>query len=107
MAVEINYVVVRKGEKKMTFASKKEAEAWDKMLDMAEVFSDWLAQSDVELNEEQREALGLYLAEQKDAVQHILRSGKLPDITGGDQEQTADAAEKEVSPKKVRAIQAA
>ncbi len=43
MAVEIKYVVVRKGEEKMTFASKKEADAYDKMLDMAEVFSDWLS----------------------------------------------------------------
>ncbi|WP_420835321.1 YebG family protein [Candidatus Erwinia dacicola] len=29
----------------MTFASKKEADAYDKMLDMAEVFSDWLTAS--------------------------------------------------------------
>lgn len=79
MAVEIKYVVVRKGEEKMTFASKKEADAYDKMLDMAEVFSDWLSASLLEIDEQQGEALGLYLAENKDALQQILRTGKLPE----------------------------
>jgi len=62
----------------MTFASKKEADAYDKMLDMAEVFTDWLMTSGVELDEAQREALGMHLAENKDAVTHILRTSKMP-----------------------------
>ncbi len=33
MAVEIKYVVIREGEEKMSFASKKEADAYDKMLE--------------------------------------------------------------------------
>jgi len=78
MAVEIQYVVVRKGEEKMTFASKKEADAYDKMLDMAEVFSDWLATCSLALDEQQSEAFGLYLAENKDVLKHILSTGKLP-----------------------------
>ena len=45
MAVQTKYVVVRKGEEKMTFASKKEADAHDKLLDMADAFTDWLLQS--------------------------------------------------------------
>ena len=45
MAVETKFVVVRKGEEKMTFASKKEADAHDKLLDMADAFTDWLLQS--------------------------------------------------------------
>ncbi|WP_338574754.1 YebG family protein [Erwinia billingiae] len=79
MAVEIKYVVVRKGEEKMTFASKKEADAYDKMLDMAEAFSDWLSVAPLEMEEPQREALGMFLAENKDAVQHILRTSKMPE----------------------------
>ena len=79
MAVEIKYVVVRKGEEKMTFASKKEADAYDKMLDLAEVFADWLIASKLEMEEQQGEALGLFMAENKDALQQILRSGKLPE----------------------------
>lgn len=63
----------------MTFASKKEADAYDKMLDMAEAFSDWLVTSNLALDEDQREALGMHLAENKDAVQHILRTSKMPE----------------------------
>lgn len=91
MAVEIKYVVVRKGEEKMTFASKKEADAYDKMLDLAEVFADWLIASKLEMEEQQGEALGLFMAENKDALQQILRSGKLPEdnSVAGDSEENA------------------
>lgn len=63
----------------MTFASKKEADAYDKMLDMAEVFCDWLSAAPLDMDETQREALGMFLSENKDAVQHILRTSKMPD----------------------------
>lgn len=81
MAVEIKYVVVRKGEEKMTFASKKEADAYDKMLDMAEVFTDWLSDSSLIMEEDQREALGMFLAGNKEALQHILRTSKMPEAS--------------------------
>ncbi|MEZ6877154.1 YebG family protein [Enterobacter sp. KBR-315C3_2022] len=80
MAVEIKYVVVRKGEEKMTFATKKEADAHDKLLDMADAFTEWLLQSGIQMDETQAEDLGLYFAEHKEAVQHILRTSKLPDL---------------------------
>jgi len=79
MAVEVKYVVIREGEEKMSFASKKEADAYDKMLDLAEVFADWLTASPLEMEEQQGEALGLFMAENKDALQQILRTGKLPE----------------------------
>ena len=100
MAIEVKYVVVRKGEEKMTFASKKEADAYDKMLDMAEVFTDWLMTSGVELDETQREALGMHLAENKDAVTQILRTSKMP------KKSSADEAGKGKS-QPVRAVKAA
>ena len=37
MAVEVKYVVIREGEEKMSFTSKKEADAYDKMLDTADL----------------------------------------------------------------------
>ena len=104
MAVETKYVVVRKGEEKMTFASKKEADDHDKLLDMAEAFTDWLLQSGMQMDEPQAEDLGLYLAEQKDAVQHILRTSKLPalDIPADDKTESGAA-----DSKKIRAVKAA
>lgn len=113
MAVEIKYVVVKKGEEKMTFASKKEADAYDKMLDMAEAFTDWLAQHQPDMDESQAETLGLLLAEQKDAIQHILRTSKLPDaadaanaakkVHAADESNEGETAQA----KKVRAVKAA
>lgn len=93
----------------MTFASKKEADAYDKMLDMAEVFSDWLVTSNLELDENQREALGMHLAENKEAVQHILRTSKMPEEhsdAAAESSTEAEAAEAGKS-KAVRAVKAA
>ncbi|TSH82125.1 YebG family protein (plasmid) [Pantoea agglomerans] len=113
MAVETKFVVVRKGEEKMTFANKKEADAYDKMLDMAEAFTDWLLQHQPAMEESQAETLGLLIAEQKDAVQHILRTSKLPEAAAAVSQPDAVSddgiAEQSEEPavKKVRAVKAA
>ncbi|WP_431297331.1 YebG family protein [Rahnella sp. PAMC 25559] len=128
MAVETKFVVVRKGEEKMTFANKKEADAYDKMLDMADTFTDWLLQSNIEIDEALAENIAMHLAEQKDAVQHILRTSKLPETESApanvaaqsDVTEEADAQdthtedaqmeeqpEEAVKTKKVRAVKAA
>lgn len=124
MAVEIKYVVVRKGEEKMTFANKKDADAYDKMLDMADTFTEWLSQSGLEIDEVLAENIALHLAEQKDAVQHILRTSKMPEAAAVVVQQTAaetaepviaEAAEPEAeaeekaapAQKKARAVKAA
>lgn len=73
MAVEVQYRVVRNGEEKMTFAHKKEADAYDKMLDLADSLGEWLEQAPVTLEEEQREGLSFFLAEHKEALSQILR----------------------------------
>ena len=60
MAVEIKYVVIREGEEKNVFASKKEADAYDKMLDLAEVLNDWLVECPLTLDEEQRDSMAMW-----------------------------------------------
>ncbi|MFU2318871.1 YebG family protein [Rahnella sp. PCH160] len=120
MAVETKFVVVRKGEEKMTFANKKDADAYDKMLDMADTFTEWLSQSGLEIDEALAENIALHLAEQKDAVQHILRTSKLPEAVAVVVEETAEetaepetaehaepTAEETPAPKKPRAVKAA
>ncbi|MCS6751718.1 YebG family protein, partial [Proteus mirabilis] len=84
----------REGEEKMSFASKKEADAYDKMLDLAEVLNDWLVECPLTLDEEQRDSMAMWLAERKDTLNHILRSGKLPEAEGA-AEASADSAEAE------------
>ncbi|KJM67103.1 LexA family transcriptional regulator [Pluralibacter gergoviae] len=78
MAVEIKYVVVREGQEKMAFANKKDADAYDKMLDLACVLGEWLQQSPAGLDEAQSDALSMWLAEHKDTLAGVLKSGKLP-----------------------------
>jgi dsDNA-binding SOS-regulon protein len=114
MAVVTKFVVVRKGEEKMTFANKKEADAYDKMLDMADAFSEWLLKSDLQLDDAAAENIALHLAEQKDAVQHILRTSKLPEAESIEQpvaetEEPAEPidAEEATSSKKARSVKAA
>lgn len=124
MAVETKFVVVRKGEEKMTFANKKDADAYDKMLDMADTFTEWLSQSGLEIDEVLAENIALHLAEQKDAVQHILRTSKMPEAAAVVVQQTAEEtaepviaeaaepeaeAEEKAAPaqKKARAVKAA
>lgn len=96
MAVEIKYVVVREGQEKMAFASKKDADAYDKMLDLAEVLGDWLAQSPVIFEEGQNDVLAMWLAENKDVLASVLKSGKLPEHS--QDEVVQEQADEETAP---------
>ncbi|WP_434640176.1 YebG family protein [Klebsiella sp. I138] len=121
MAVEIKYVVIREGEEKMSFTSKKEADAYDKMLDLAEVLNDWLVECPLTLDEAQRDEMAMWLAERKETLHHILRSGKRPeaeDETAGQSSETdiqgaetpeaaADESHEPPAPAKSRKVKAA
>jgi hypothetical protein len=76
MAVIVKYIVVRNGEEKMTFATKKEADAYDKMLDIADNLFEFLESSKIKLNDDQLEAISLLMAENKDTLIPILRGVK-------------------------------
>ena len=73
MAVIIKYIVERKGVEKMTFTSKKEADAYDKMLDSADQIALFLSESPVSLDDQQLEELGLYVASNKDVLQNLFK----------------------------------
>ena len=75
MAVIVKYVVVRDGVEKMTFTTKKEADAYDKMLDIAENLQLFLEGSDLEIPEGLLEPLSLFLAEKRDQVGSLLKGG--------------------------------
>ncbi|MFM4938292.1 YebG family protein [Aeromonas enteropelogenes] len=100
MAVEIKYVVVRGGVEKMTFASKKEADAYDKLLDTADELMLLLEEAPIELTPQQQESLAFYLAEQRDRLQTLLRGGKLQ-TTGGKEDEQAPTKRKEKPLKQV------
>lgn len=78
MAVIIKYVVERNGAEKMTFTSKAEADAYDKMLDTADELTGLLTASELFSDEQQAEALALYLAQHKDELLIALGAKKAP-----------------------------
>ncbi len=73
MSVIIKYIVVRNGVEKMTFATKKEADAHDKMLDIADNLYEFIGKQNIGLDEKQMEDLSLIFAENKDEIMPILR----------------------------------
>lgn len=98
MAVITRYVVERNGVEKMTFTSKAEADAYDKMLDMADALQTLLQASTLMATEQQAESLALYLAQQKDELLVALGAKKAP--TKGAQkgaEQTAALSVDEIT----------
>lgn len=73
MAVIIQYVVERNGVEKMTFTNKKDADAYDKMLDIAELLLPFLTKGPIPLTDEQLEEWAFYLASNKDELGALLR----------------------------------
>jgi dsDNA-binding SOS-regulon protein len=73
VAIIIKYIVERKGVEKMTFTSKKEADAYDKMLDSADQLAEFIGASTVALDDQQLEELGLYLASNKEIVMNLFK----------------------------------
>ncbi|GLO61682.1 2-hydroxyacid dehydrogenase [Vibrio sp. MACH09] len=78
MAVIVKYVVERNGEEKMTFTSKAEADAYDKMLDMADELFELIGKSDLIEDEAKQEELSLYLAQHKEDVLFALGAKRKP-----------------------------
>ncbi|QUM85164.1 MULTISPECIES: YebG family protein [unclassified Moritella] len=77
MAVIVKYVVERNGVEKMVSTSKKEADAYDKMLDVADGLTDFIGTSSLEIDDRLTEELALYLAQNSASLQVILKGGKL------------------------------
>jgi len=100
MAVIVKYIVVRNGEEKMTFATKKEADAYDKMLDIADNLFEFLEGSKVKLNEKQLEEVSLLLAEKREMLIPILKGTKPKTKTLKTPEKTLE--KKEGAPKKAK-----
>ncbi|WP_076536287.1 YebG family protein [Shewanella sp. UCD-KL21] len=73
MAVITKFVVVREGVEKMTFTSKKEADAYDKMLDIADNLVPFITGAELEIEENSVEKLAFYLASNKDELANLLK----------------------------------
>lgn len=75
MPVIVKYTVERNGVERMTFTSKQEADAYDKMLDTADLLQQWLSSAQPSLDEVTAESLSLTMAKQREELMSLL-SGK-------------------------------
>jgi dsDNA-binding SOS-regulon protein len=77
MAVIVKYVVISHGKDEMIFSTRKEAEAYDKMLDIAERLYTYLQTAELTIAEDTLEALTIFMAQHRADVDTILKGGKL------------------------------
>jgi dsDNA-binding SOS-regulon protein len=75
MAVIVKYVVVRDGKEDMIFTTKKEADAYDKMLDIAEQLHDFIQASEIGIAADQLDDLTFFMAQHRDQIGRILKGG--------------------------------
>jgi dsDNA-binding SOS-regulon protein len=85
MAIIVKYVVVSHGKEDMIFNTRKEAEAHDKMLDIAERLYAFLHSAEINIAEDTLEALTLFMAQHREPVSTILKGGKLKTPAGSAQ----------------------
>jgi dsDNA-binding SOS-regulon protein len=76
MAVIVKYVVVYAGREEMIFSTKKEAEAHDKMLGIAERLYAFLHTAELPIAEDTLDALTLFMAQQREHIGTILQGGR-------------------------------
>ncbi|MFA5904898.1 MAG: YebG family protein [Desulfobacula sp.] len=105
MAVIVKFIVVRNGEEKMTFATKKEADEYDKMLDIADNVFEFLENSKLKLDETQLESISLLLAENREKLMLILRGVSPKQNVAKAPEQKEAAPKKNKSKKEVNSTE--
>jgi len=73
MAVITQYVVQHKGVDKLVTKDKKEADQYDKMLEVADNLSTYIKAKGINLSEDIAEELSIILAKNKDSVSKLLK----------------------------------
>ena len=76
MAVVVQYIVERNGIQKMTYTDKKEAEEYDKQLEISENLFVLLETAGVAISEEQLDQISFFLAKNKEETISILKGSK-------------------------------
>ena len=76
MAVIVKYVVISHGKEAMVFNTRKEAEAHDKMLDIAERLYAFLHAAELNIAEDTLDALTLFMAQHREHIGTILKGGR-------------------------------
>ena len=73
MAITTQYVVSHKGVEKLVTTDKKEADQYDKMLDVADNLAVYIQAKGIKLNDDIAEDLSIMLAKNKDNLAKLLK----------------------------------
>jgi uncharacterized protein len=91
MTVEVRYLVIREGKEVGMYTSKKEADAHDKMLDIAENLFSFIEKAEgLGMNENQIEELSIYLSNHRETVIQILKGTSPQDVGSRAVQEEAD-----------------
>ena len=73
MAITVQYVVTHKGVEKLVTSDKKEADQYDKMLDIADNLAEYVEAKGLDLGEGVLEELSIMMAKNKDSLTRLLK----------------------------------
>ena len=73
MAITTQYVVTHKGVEKLVTTDKKEADQYDKMLDVADNLAVYIQAKGIKLSDDIAEDLSIMLAKNKDNLAKLLK----------------------------------
>lgn len=73
MAIVIKYVVEHKGVEKLVTTDKKEADKYDKMLEVADNLAAYMDAKGIKLSDDVMEELSITLSKNKDTVGKLLK----------------------------------
>lgn len=90
MAVITQYVVQHKGVDKLVTTDKKEADKYDKMLEVADNVSLYIQEKGIELDDQMSEELSILIAKNKDNFAKILKGADAEELI---QKENADVVE--------------
>ena len=82
MAIIVKYVVVADGKPDMIFSTRKEAEAHDKMLAIAERLTAFLQAAELNIAEDTLEVLTWFMAQRRVDISTLLKGGVLQTSRG-------------------------
>jgi dsDNA-binding SOS-regulon protein len=77
MAIIVKYVVISDGREDMVFNTRKEAEAHDKMLGIAERLYTFLHATELNIDDDTLDALTLFMAQHRESIGTLLKGGRL------------------------------
>lgn len=97
MAIITKYVVEHKGVEKLVTTDKKEADKYDKMLDIADSLAIYIEAKGVKMKSDDLENLSIVLSRNKDALTKLFRGTKAEDVLADEEKNVVDMDSRQAS----------